>query len=102
MRFGNGLALLCTFAVMVLFAGTASAQNILTNPGFETGDLTGWVVAGGNASATVTVESPDNGPSAPGTNNAFMNNLGEAIGLTLKQTTLPGSATAVTSTTRAT
>ena len=73
---------------------TLRPQNILVNPGFETGDLTGWTVAGGNASAGATIESPDNGPTFPGTNNAYMSNMGEAIGLTLKQTTAPGTATA--------
>ena len=33
----------------------ASAQNVLTNPGFEYGDLTGWTIAGGSASTSVTV-----------------------------------------------
>ena len=94
MRFGKSLVLSLAVLVFTLagFAGDASAQNILVNPDFETGDLTGWVVAGGNANAGVTVQSPDNGPAAPGTNNAFMENFGEAIGLTLKQTTAPGTA----------
>jgi len=92
MKLGNGIALLCTLAVLTLAVGTASAQNILTNGDFEAGDLSGWVVAGGNVSATVTIDGTDNGPSAAGSNNAFMNNTGEALGLTLKQTTAPGTA----------
>lgn len=71
-------------------AGNAFA-NALDNPGFETGDLTAWQALGGNASASVSVVG-DNGPSAPGSHCAFMSNLGEAVGLTLKQTTVPGTA----------
>jgi len=75
-------------------ANNATADNILTNPGFETGDLTGWVVSGQSGSSDVIMESGDNGPSVPGTYNALMNNYAEAMGLTLKQTTPVGSAIA--------
>ena len=47
----KSLVLCCVLAVLVLpliGAGTASAQNVLTNGDFETGDLTGWEIAGGN------------------------------------------------------
>lgn len=88
------MVLFTVLAIAALTTGVASAQNVLVNGDFETGDLTGWVVAGGNASATVSVQSGDNGPSLIGTNNAFMENFGEALGLTLKQTTPVGSATA--------
>ncbi len=73
-------------------ANTATADNILVNPGFETGDLTGWQVFGQSGSSDVTIESGDNGPSAPGTSNAYMSNMAEALGLTLKQSTPVGSA----------
>jgi hypothetical protein len=100
MKMGKSLFLSCVFAVLALplfaFVGVASAQNILVNPGFETGDTTGWQVLGGNSVALTTVQSPDNGPSLGGMNNAYMSNMGEAIGLTLKQTTPVGSATAGT------
>ena len=79
-------------AAFVLSAGQACA-NLLTNPGFESGALTGWAALNTNAVATITVQAPDNGPSAPGAYNAFLNNLGEAIGLVLAQTTPNGSAT---------
>lgn len=84
------------FAVAVLAFGTmgVASANMLVNPGFETGDLTGWQVFGISGSSNVTIDSPDNGPTLPGTHNAYMVNQGEAIGLTLKQTTVPGSATA--------
>jgi len=94
MRFDKSLALSCAFAVLVLLAGlagNASAQNILTNPDFETGDLTGWQVFGSNANATVTVVA-DNGPAAPGASAAYLENLSEAVGLTLKQASPVGSA----------
>mgnify|MGYP001057978341 CR=1 FL=1 len=71
-----------------------SAANLLVNPGFESGDLTGWQVFGQSASSDVVVLADDNGPSAPGTHNAFMDNQAEAVGLTLKQSTAAGSAMA--------
>ena len=71
----------------LLIANTASA-NLLTNPGFETGDFTGWQVL--NA-GVATVQTPDNGPSAAGTHNAFMDNQFVANNLALKQTTPNGS-----------
>jgi len=92
MTSGKGLALVCTLALLALpLAGDASAQNLLVNPDFETGDLTGWLVFGETPNSTATVESPDNGPSAPGMNNAFLENRAEALGLTLKQSTAPAA-----------
>ncbi len=38
----------------VLHAGLAAAQNLVTNPGFETGDTTGWFAFG---SPTISVET---------------------------------------------
>ena len=70
----------------------ASAQNALVNAGFETGDLTGWTVNGVTANSTVTVESPDNGPTAPGSFHVLMDNQVDGLGMTLKQSTLPGTA----------
>jgi len=88
--------LICSVALIALpLAGAvreASAQNILTNPDFETGDLTGWTTFGLSASSTVVVQAGDNGPSLPGNNNAFMDNQAQAVGLGLKQTTAPGTA----------
>ena len=60
MKIGNRIFLVAILALTVSVAGVASAQNILVNPDFETGDLTGWTVSGGNASATVTVPAGDN------------------------------------------
>lgn len=78
-------------AVMALSA-TAGFANALDNPGLETGDLTAWQVFGMGANAGVTVVATDNGPSAAGTHCAFMDNHAEALGLTFKQTTAPGTA----------
>ncbi len=85
-----------SLCAMALAVGSASAANLLTNPTFETGDLTGWAAYQTNGNATITVLATDNGPSAPGTHNAFLNNQSEADGLTMAQTTPLGSATAGT------
>jgi hypothetical protein len=96
MKVSKRLVLSIVFAVLALplvgAVSDASAQNVLVNGDFETGDLTGWDVVGGNASAQVFVQSPDNGPTLPGTHNAYLENFGEAIGLNLKQSTAVGSA----------
>jgi len=92
---GNSRRILasCAAALLVMAAvGTASAANLVENPGFETGDLTGWLVFGQSPSSDVTVQSGDNGPSEPGTHNAYMNNQAEALALVLKQSTPDGSA----------
>jgi hypothetical protein len=90
MKLAKGMALGCVLAASVLAIGVADAQNLLINPGFEDGDLSGWVLAGESGSSSVSVVA-DNGPSAPGTNAAFVDNQAEALGLTIKQTTAPGS-----------
>ena len=94
MKFGKGLSLGCIFAVTVLTLGVAigdaTAQNLLVNPGFEDGDLTGWLASGESGSSSASVVA-DNGPSAAGSNAAFLDNQAEALGLTIKQTTAPGS-----------
>ena len=82
----------CVALLLAATVTAASAASLLTNPGFETGDLTGWQVFGIGANSGVTVQSPDNGPALPGTHNAFMDNHQGGLGLTLKQSTAPGSA----------
>lgn len=79
-------------AVLALTATAGFATNILTNPGFETGDLTGWQVFGLGANSTATIVTNDNGPSQGGNSCAFLDNHAEALGLTMKQTTTPGTA----------
>ncbi len=98
MQLSNRMVVSCAVALLVVASlgavVDASAANLLVNPGFETGDLTGWQVFGQSPNSDVTAQAGDNGPSAPGTYNAFMSNYGEAIGLTLKQSTVVGSAMA--------
>ncbi|HUJ09340.1 MAG TPA: PEP-CTERM sorting domain-containing protein [Verrucomicrobiae bacterium] len=79
-------SLVCA-AAFALAANQVSAVNLIQNPGFETGDFTSWLVLG----ATGTVQTPDNGPTAAGTHNAFLDNEAEAANLALKQTTASGS-----------
>ena len=92
MRLAKSTVQVCIFAVMALaLVGSASADNLLLNSGFETGDLTGWQVFGESAATSVMIVA-DNGPMEPGTNAAFLDNQGEAIALTIKQSTEPGTA----------
>jgi len=91
MQFSNRVVVVL---VVLAVALSASAANIIENPGFETGDLTGWQVFGASPSSSITAQFGDNGPTAPGDYNAFMDNQAEAIGLTLKQSTAPGTAVA--------
>jgi hypothetical protein len=86
----------CVALLLAMSAMAACAQNLIVNPGFETGTLTPWSAFQTNANASVTVQSPDNGPSAAGTHNAFLDNHAEACGLTMAQTTPLGSGHAGT------
>ena len=89
----SGWMLSVSLFTLVAVASTASAANLLTNPGFEVGVLPPWAGVGGlSAISTIVVQAGDNGPSAAGTHNAFLNNLAEANGLTMAQTTPLGSA----------
>ncbi|MGD0060249.1 MAG: PEP-CTERM sorting domain-containing protein [Verrucomicrobiia bacterium] len=84
-------------AALVLVAGQVSAANLVQNPGFETGDTTDWSVLGASdGSAYVNVQTPDNGPSAPGTYDAYMYNVIPAANLALQQSTALGDANAGT------
>ena len=92
MRASTALAGILMCAVVSTLATGQAAANLLTNAGFETGDLTGWLALNTSGSANVTVQTPDNGPSGAGTHNAFEDNQSEALGLTLQQTTANGTA----------
>jgi len=92
MQLSNRVIVGCTVALLVLASMGASAANIVLNPGFETGDLTNWQVFGESPSSSATVLSGDNGPSAPGDYNCFLDNQAEALAVTLKQSTAPGTA----------
>ncbi|HXI84391.1 MAG TPA: PEP-CTERM sorting domain-containing protein [Verrucomicrobiae bacterium] len=80
-------------AVAFLFAvGEVSAANLIANPGFETGTTASWLTLGTGVGATITVQTPDNGPSAAGSFNAYMTNSIAANNLALQQSTPNGSA----------
>ena len=85
-------------AVALMFVvGQVSAVNLILNPGFETGDTTDWSVLGASdGSAYVNVQTPDNGPSAPGSYDAYMYNVIPAANLALQQSTALGDANAGT------
>ncbi|MGA9776698.1 MAG: PEP-CTERM sorting domain-containing protein [Verrucomicrobiia bacterium] len=76
----------------LLIGNSAIAQNLILNPGFETGDTTSWLTLGTGTDASITVRSGDNGPSAPGTYSAFMDNNIQANNLALQQSTALGDA----------
>lgn len=77
----------------VLIGNSVFAGNLILNPGFETGNTTDWLVLGANGStAYVNVQSGANGPSAPGTYDAYMYNVIPAANLALQQSTALGDA----------
>ena len=89
-KFISGLvcAGICAFVV-----GNAAAQNnLILNPGFETGTTANWLVLGASdGSAYVNVQA-GNGPSAPGSYDAYMYNVIPAANLALQQSTALGDA----------
>src|SRR4029077_10049470 len=48
-------------AVLASAAVSAHAQNLLTNPGFETGDFTGWTLSGDTSFCSVSTQHPHSG-----------------------------------------
>jgi hypothetical protein len=48
-------------AGLLAFAAPSNAQNLLTNPGFETGDLTGWTDGGNTGWNSVSSSVPHSG-----------------------------------------
>ena len=76
---------------LALLAGSAQAGNLLVNAGFEDCNLSSWVLAGLSPNSSVVVEA-NNGPSAPGTHSAYMDNHGQALALVMKQSTEVGAA----------
>jgi hypothetical protein len=71
---------------VLLIGNTVLAQNLIQNPGFETGDLTGWTPLNVGATATISVLTPGN----PGSY-AWLDNTTLAYNLGLSQTTPNGS-----------
>jgi len=59
----NRTLVLAAASVYLLAASSAHAQNLVLNPGFETGDLTGWTIVLGNPTV---VTSPVNSGSYAG------------------------------------
>jgi hypothetical protein len=76
-----------TGVAALLMGNSALAVNLIVNPGFETGDLSGWLALGAGGSASITVQTPDNGPTATGSFNVYQNNANVAANLALQQTT---------------
>jgi hypothetical protein len=79
-------------ALFVVSASRVSATNLIANPGFETGDLTGWTVINASPYGGVSVRSDENDPLAAGSFNAFASNLYSAAQIELQQSTPLGSA----------
>ena|ERR1700686_114145 len=50
--------ILLLIAVLASAALTARAQNLVTNPGFETGDFTGWTQTGDTSFSAVAASDP--------------------------------------------
>lgn len=90
MRFAHAIVAILILSV----AGVALADNLLANPGFETGDTSGWEIHGMGGDSSIFAQFGDNGPLFPGDYNAFMSNEGEAHALLLKQSTAIGDAIA--------
>jgi hypothetical protein len=81
------------FVLALSGASPVSAANLVANGDFETGALAPWAGVGGlGPNATITIQTPNNGPSAPGLYAAYLNNRAEANGLTMAQTTANGTA----------
>src|SRR5206468_2771542 len=62
MKTPTKILLAITAAAALSFAHPASA-NLITNPGFETGDLTGWTISPGGPFVTGTFNGIAPGPS---------------------------------------
>ena len=73
-----------TGLVGLVIGNSVLAQNLLLNPGFETGNTTDWSMFGQGTYASVAVLSGINGPSALGTYSAFMDNNIQANNLALQ------------------
>jgi len=78
-----------TSSLTTFFIGNAVlAQNLILNPGFNTGDLTDWTPIGVTSGATVSVIPTGGNP----TDYAWLNNTVEGYNVALSQSTANGSA----------
>ncbi|HTS18808.1 MAG TPA: PEP-CTERM sorting domain-containing protein [Verrucomicrobiae bacterium] len=75
-------------AALMFVAGQVFAANLVSNPGFDTGDLTGWSAGGVASGATITVIPTGGNPG----DYAWLNNTLEPSNLYLYQATAAGSA----------
>jgi hypothetical protein len=82
--------ILLVIAVFAAAALTARAQNLVTNPGFETGDFTGWTQFGDTGDDGVSGQSPDGTLPHSGNFLAWFGNFTADGGITQ---TLTSSAT---------
>ncbi len=76
----------------LLIGNSLCAADLILNPGFETGDTTGWSVLGASDGSAYVNVQPANGPSAPGLYDAYMYNVIPAANLALQQSTALGDA----------
>jgi hypothetical protein len=80
--------------IPIFFGASLRADNIVTNPGFETGDLTGWTLSGAHSSA------PENGvyygvdfaDAHAGAYGAYFGAVGGTQTLSQSLTTSPGTS----------
>lgn len=91
------LIIYTSILVSFLAISRARADNLVTNPGFETGDLTGWAVSGTDSSAA------DNGvyygvdtiDAHSGTYGAYFGPVGGVLDLSQALSTSPGATYSV-------
>jgi len=76
-----------TGLVGLLIGNTVFAQNLIQNPGFGTGDLTGWTPLNAATGAIISVLPTGGNP----TDYVWLNNSLEAYNLALSQSTPNGS-----------
>lgn len=74
----------------ILFAGALQGNNIVTNPGFETGNFTGWALSGDTTFTSVDSFSPHSGrfgaglgtsAGAPGSTGSITQTLATSAGV---------------------
>ena len=86
---------LSTLVLSILFLSASTdafAQNVLVNGDFEFGDTTSWEEINVVPGNSISIVTPDNGPSAPGSFSVLMDNQVDGLALLLKQSSLAGTA----------